>query len=560
MKLVLAQINHTIGDFRGLEARVDSLLASPEAQGADLIVLPELAATGYPPRDLLEHEAFVDANLALVERLTARTAGEGPALLLGYVERNEGPGKRLHNAVALLDAGRLVARRFKSLLPTYDVFDEARYFEPARDNAPVELRGVRLGLTICEDLWFPALRAHAGGHVPLYGRDPLAPLVAGGAELLINVSASPFTLGKSQVRRDLVSSQARRLGIPVVYVNQVGAHDELIFDGCSKAVDAAGNLVARARDFEEDVLVVDFEPAAGARPPTLAGPVRDVSGSREEEAFRALVLGLRDYTRRCGFDRVVLGLSGGVDSALTAAVAARALGPDRVLGVAMPSRYSSQGSVADARQLAHNLDIGFEIVPIEPMYAASLTALAPLFGDRSPDVTEENLQARLRGLLLMALSNKLGSLLLTTGNKSELAVGYCTLYGDMCGGLAVLSDLPKTLIYRVSRWLNQHGEIIPEATLTKPPSAELRENQTDQDTLPPYDVLDALVEGYVEEQRSVGELAERGLPPELVRRWIRTINLTEYKRRQAAPGLRLTSKAFGVGRRMPIAARYDWED
>ena len=547
MRLALAQLNLTVGDFDGNFARIREAVAAAQASGADLAVFTELATTGYPPRDLLTQAGFVDRNLAQLDRIAAlSTATAG--VLVGFVDRNPTPGEKpLRNGVALCLGGRVVERRYKSLLPTYDVFDEARYFEPAGATSPIEFKGQRLGVSICEDLWNP----REFWPSPRYRRDPIAELAGAGADLLINVSASPFELEKAAVRRELVRQSARAHGRAFLYVNQVGGNDELIFDGHSIGIAADGAVVVRAREFAEDLVLYDVP---GGQP-----VLRPVAGSPEEAAYNALVLGLRDYVRKCGFTTAVLGLSGGIDSAVTACLAAEALGPGNVTGVLMPSKYSSAHSVADAEALAVNLGIRALTFPIESAVRGSLEALAPIRADvdRAPDaMTEQNLQARARGALLMAHSNTYGSIVLTTGNKSELAVGYCTLYGDMCGGLAVISDVPKTLVYRLARYINRDRTLIPESTLTKPPSAELKPDQTDQDTLPPYDVLDRIIEGYVERGQSIDAIAGDGLDRETVAAMVRKINGSEYKRRQAAPGLKISSKAFGVGRRFPIAARY----
>ena len=548
MRLALAQLNTTVGDVTGNEARILSSYRQAVTAGADLVLVPELALTGYPPRDLLLRPSFVDANLAALERLAAQTGATG--LLVGFVGRNpRRPGRELTNAAALLAGGRVVAVREKTLLPTYDVFDEDRYFEPATENLPVPFRGHSLGITICEDVWndedfWPA---------PRYRPNPAVELAEAGADLLVNLSASPWHRGKERTRRAMLSSLAAKTGRPVFYCNLAGGNDELVFDGQSLACHADGTLMAEGAAFTEDFLLVDSESVATV-------PPRD----RCDEAMLhdALVLGTRDYLHKCGFRSAVLGLSGGIDSAVVAALAVAALGPDQVRGLALPSEYSSPGSISDARDLAENLGIPFDIVSIQPPFAALKGQLKPLFGGRPEDTTEENLQARLRGVTLMAMSNKFGSLLLTTGNKSELAVGYCTLYGDMCGGLAVISDVPKTWVYRLARWMNDDARArgarppIPEGSLTKPPSAELRPNQTDQDSLPPYEVLDAILEGYVVREQSVAELVGLGLGETEVRRVVRLIEGSEYKRRQAAPGLKVTTKAFGVGRRVPIAQRW----
>lgn len=542
MKVALAQINTTVGDLRGNEAKILAAYQRGVAAGVELVLTPELGLTGYPPRDLLLRPAFIAGNLAALDRLAAATGSTG--LLVGYVGRHdERPGRAVTNAVALLQHGRILATRRKTLLPTYDVFDEDRYFEPATENLPVDFNGQRIGLTICEDVW----NDEAFWRDRRYRRNPAAELVQAGATLILNISASPWHLGKDGTRREMLASLAVRSKCPVVYCNLVGGNDELVFDGGSLVFNAAGQLVAQGTLFAEDFLVVDT--AATSAVAVTAVP-------DEEKIFHALVLGLRDYVHKCGFKSAVLGLSGGIDSALTAAIAVEALGRENVRGVSLPSQFSSSGSLEDARLLAKNLGIAYDVIPIEPPFAAVRTQLGQVFAGFTEDTTEENIQARLRGVILMALSNKFGSLLLTTGNKSELAVGYCTLYGDMCGGLAVISDVPKTMVYRVSHWVNRAREIIPAASITKPPSAELRPNQTDQDSLPPYDVLDAILEAYVVQAQTPAEMIQAGFDEASVKRVVKLIDGTEYKRRQAAPGLKVTSKAFGVGRRIPIAQRY----
>jgi NAD+ synthase (glutamine-hydrolysing) len=544
MRIALAQINTTVGDIAGNERRIIAAYERAAASGADLVVTPELALAGYPPRDLLLRRSFVDANAAALERLTA--VATGPGLLVGFVGRNERqPGREVTNAAALLADGKIQAVRTKTLLPTYDVFDEDRYFEPATDNAPASFRGRKLGITICEDVWNDADFWSARRYRP----DPPAALADSGAEVIVNLSASPWHLGKERVRRSMLQQLAVKLGKPVLYANLVGGNDELVFDGTSLAYHPTGRLVGEGISFAEDLVLVDLgAPAMGA------GTAPD-----EEQLYKALVLGTRDYLQKCGFKSAVLGLSGGIDSAVVACIAAAALGPNNVHGVSLPSRYSSEGSLSDARSLAEALGCRYDVIPIEGSFQAAVKGLAPVFAGRAEDTTEENIQARLRGVLLMAISNKFGSILLTTGNKSEVAVGYCTLYGDMCGGLAVINDVPKTMVYRLARWINEDAlkrtgrALIPEASITKPPSAELRPNQIDQDSLPPYDTLDAILEGYVVEGKSPAELMAAGHDPAAVRRVVRLIDLSEYKRRQSAPGLRVTTKAFGVGRRMPVA-------
>ena len=548
-------MNSTVGAVDTNLARIEVGFAEARAAGADLVVTPELALGGYPPRDLLEREAFVEALDRGLERLAALTA-EGGALLVGTVRRDElgTSGKNLFNVAAFLADGRVARIVKKSLLPTYDVFDEARYFEPGRaeDVACIDYLGRRLAVTICEDLWndasFWARR--------LYDFDPVEALVADGAEVVINLSASPFYLGKQALRRGMLSSLAVRVGLPVLHCNSVGGNDELIFDGASFAAWPDGSVSHVATSFEEDSTLVDLESSERPSPP--------MDSSEEEQAVEALTLGVRDYFRKCGFKKAVVGLSGGIDSALTTAIAVRALGPDRVVGITMPSRYSSDGSVLDSQQLAALLGIDCHVVPIRPVHAAYHEELASLWQGAGGEpettgVTDQNIQARIRGNILMAWSNRSGALVLSTGNKSELAVGYCTLYGDMAGGLAVISDLPKTFVYRVARWLNRDAETIPQNTIDKPPSAELAPDQKDTDSLPPYEVLDDILSRYLEQGWSAERLiAETEHGEALIARVVRLVDRNEYKRRQAAPGLRVTTKAFGSGRRFPVAARLQY--
>lgn len=549
MKIAIAQLNFTVGDLTGNAAKILDGYRRACAQGADLVVFSELAVTGYPPRDLLLKSAFVPDTLAALDGL-AHEMTAAPAVV-GYVDRNEGKtGRPFRNAAAVIAGGKVQRRVWKMLLPTYDVFDEDRYFEPATRVAPVTVGGCVLAVTVCEDIWNePAFwrgKQDRNG-LPLYQRDPVAELCDAGAEVIVNISASPYVLGKERLRHELLSTVAAHHKRPLIYANQVGGNDELVFDGNSMAFDAQGRLIAQARAFDEDLVLVD---TALPHPAALCAP------GEEESLYRALVLGLRDYTRKCGFKGLVLGLSGGIDSAVVAVLAAAAVGPENVIGVAMPSRFSSDHSKSDAEALAKNLGIRFHTIPIEPAHKALLEMLAPVFAGREADTTEENLQARVRGVLLMALSNKFGHMLITTGNKSEMATGYCTLYGDMCGGLAVISDVPKMMIYRLARWINRDRPIIPEGSLTKPPSAELRPNQTDQDSLPPYEVLDRILKAYVEDQRSHADIVAAGEDERVVRDVLRRVDFNEYKRKQAPPGLKVTSKAFGIGRRMPIAQRY----
>ncbi len=547
MKIALLQINPTVGDLSGNAQLIADGVAAAKRSGADLAVTPELALAGYLPRDLLLSEGFVSRCWDTLADL-ARKLADGPAVLVGLPEPNPASeGRPLFNCAVLLHRG-VVGRRFrKSLLPTYDVFDEDRYFEPARENAILEFCNRRFGISICEDVWndrdFWQRRR--------YHFDPIEELAKEGAQVILNLSASPFAVRKYKLRDEMLGSMAARHHVPVLYVNQVGGNDDLLFDGRSSAYSADGGLIARGPAFASDVVIVDLDVQRPIESPA------DVSA--EEDIWSALVCGTRDYVRKCGFTSVVLGLSGGVDSALTAAIAAEAVGSDKVLGVLMPSPFSSKGSIDDALDLARQLGIETLTLPIEAPMKAMEGALSPAFRGLERDVTEENIQARIRGNLLMALSNKRGALLLTTGNKSELAVGYCTLYGDMSGGLAVIADVPKTMVYRVSRWLNQRRgrAVIPESTLTKAPSAELRPNQTDQDSLPPYDVLDAILERHVEHHQPADEIIAAGFDPPTVRRVLGLVRRAEFKRKQAAPGLKVTDRAFGTGWRMPIAARVE---
>ncbi len=546
MKIALAQFNPTVGDFGGNSARIVELAGQAKQRGADLAVFSELCLCGYLPQDLLERPAFLDRNLSELAGLAKRVPL--PAIV-GYAGRaQDATGKPLANTAALLAAGRVVFEQRKMLLPTYDVFDESRYFQPAKSQHVFPFAGEQLGITICEDVWndknFWTKR--------LYERDPVAELVGQGTTVLLNISASPYTIDKRALRLDMLKSLARSHHRPVVYVNQVGGDDSLVFDGSSIAITADGRVAARARSFEEDLIL--FDTATGT------GDIRPQPDNELEVVYQALVCGTRDYVRKCGFREVLVGLSGGIDSAVVAVIASAAVRPENVLGVAMPGPYSSSGSLTDARELASNLGIRFLVLPIEDVFRSYRCALATTFAGHPEDVAEENIQARIRGNFLMALSNKFGALVLSTGNKSEMAVGYCTLYGDMAGGLAVISDVPKTMVYELAYLINSQlegREVIPRATLTKPPSAELRPNQTDQDTLPPYDVLDRILKAYIEDLRSPREIADHyGFPLQLVREVALRVDRNEYKRKQAPPGLKVTSKAFGVGRPFPIAQKF----
>ena len=543
MKIALAQFNPTVGDFEGNAARIVQLSSEAKSRGAHLVVFSELCLCGYPPQDLLERPAFLERNLKALKNL-ARDVSM-PAIV-GYVGRaQDDTGKRVANCAALLADGKVIFEQRKMLLPTYDVFDESRYFQPAHSQHIVPLCGQKLGITICEDSWndkyFWAQR--------LYERDPIAELVGQGTTVLINISSSPFTIDKRGLRFEMLKAIAREHHVPVVYVNQVGGNDSLVFDGSSVVISPDGRIAALAKSFEEDMVLFDSV--------TGSGDVRPQPSDELEAIYSALVCGTRDYVRKCGFKKVVVGLSVGIDSAIVATIATDALGPENVLGVGMPSPFSSEGSIRDARQLAENLNVEFTVLPITDIYNCYRETLKPAFAGRSEDVTEENIQARIRGNLLMALSNKFGSLVLSTGNKSEMAVGYCTLYGDMAGGLAVISDVPKTIVYELAKLRNLSREVIPQSTLTKPPSAELRPNQLDTDSLPPYDVLDRILKAYVEDLQSPEEIADHyGFSLDLVRRIAKMVDQNEYKRKQAPPGLKVTTKAFSVGRRFPLAQKY----
>jgi len=540
VRVALLQINPTAGDIRGNASLLIRGVREAQALGADLAVSPELALMGYLPRDLLMSSGFVRRSCQEMARM-ATELRDAPPLLVGVATPNPAEmGRPLFNSAVLLKRGEVGPAFHKTLLPTYDVFDEDRYFEPATEPGVLELNGMRLGISICEDVWndrdFWQRRR--------YHHDPIELLVQKGAQAIINLSASPFTVEKQLLRERMLGQMAQKYGLPLAWVNQVGANDDLIFDGRSGAFDARGRVFARAKGFAEDVVVVDLA--------TASGTMAEDDFTPEAEIWNALVLGVRDYARKTRFTQVLLGLSGGIDSALTAAIAADAMGPENVLGVLMPSRYSSTGSVTDSLELARGLRIHTLELPISGIMDTYEGVLSGAFQGRQPDVTEENIQSRIRGNLLMALSNKFGSLLLTTGNKSEMSVGYCTLYGDMNGGLAVIADLPKMMVYRVARWRNRRQPDIPEAILTKAPSAELRPDQTDQDSLPPYELLDQILELHVEQSQSAEDIIAQGFDEETVRRVLRLVRIAEFKRKQAAPVLKVTSRAFGTGWRMPI--------
>jgi NAD+ synthase (glutamine-hydrolysing) len=542
MKVFIGQINSTVGALSANAELIRRAYDEGVRAGADVVMVPELAVTGYPPRDLLDRPHFIERALEIRDEL-AKMTGE-TTLIFGCPVRNpHWCGKPLHNAAIVARNGTIILEQKKMLLPTYDVFDELRYFEPGNEVHLVEIAGKRVGVSICEDFWFDD---EVFGQ-KMYCGNPVDDLARQGAEVLLNISASPFNSGKRHTRWQIFSDIATRYRVPLVYVNQVGGNDELLFDGSSIVFDASGQTIFCARAFEEHSTLVQLQ----------GSPCEMVLAlGEEEEIGRGLILGLRDYIRKCGFKDVVIGLSGGIDSALTAAIAAEALGPERVTGIAMPSQFSSQHSIDDARSLASNLGIDFHLVPISPIYAPYETAIDALFGTHQFDTTNENIQARIRGNILMAWSNRTGAMVLSTGNKSELAVGYCTLYGDMAGGLSLLGDVYKTMVYRVARWLNRERTLIPESTMTKAPSAELRPNQTDQDTLPPYDVLDGILKLYIEEWLEVDAIAARGFDRDLVARILKMVDTAEFKRRQAAPTIRVSSKAFGSGRDMPIAQQW----
>lgn len=542
MKIALAQLNPVIGDFRGNVHKIAKACEEAARHGAQLVILPEMAVSGYPPRDLLTIPKFVDENQRALDWLVS-TVRE-PAVLTGHFTRAaSGSGKNLANAATLFRDGKILAAAWKILLPSYDVFDELRYFTPGDKPVVCALDGVRIGLTICEDIWnIPDFQDASA-----YARNPVSEITALGADLIVNISASPFRLNRPALRIRLGRQIVKSSGVPFILVNQVGGNDDILFDGHSFAISPTGELAVMANGFEEDLAIVDTS--------TWKGDIRPTATCEAEELESALVAGVRDYLGKCGFAKAVIGLSGGIDSSVVAAIAVKALGPQNVTGISMPSQYTADASVEDAKRLAENLGINFHIIPIQPLFGEYGRSLRELFAGLPEDVTEENIQARIRGGVLMAASNKFGSMLLSTGNKSELAVGYCTLYGDMAGGLSVISDVFKTRVYELARWINREKETIPNRSITRPPSAELRPDQTDQDSLPPYDALDEILERYVELREDPESIICKRLPGDVVTDVIRRVDANEYKRSQAAMGLKVTDKAFGSGRRMPVAKR-----
>ncbi len=552
MKIALAQINPTIGDFQNNTEKMMGFVEKAKGLSCDLVVFSELVISGYPPRDLLERRDFVAGNLDYLHRLVESVTGIG--VICGFVDENpdEG-GNPLHNSAVLFENGRVLHQAHKRLLPDYDVFDERRYFEPGKQWSPFPYKGSMIGLTICEDIWNDSNFFPRAFSRRLYPVDPVAGMVEEGAEIIMNISASPFYAGKIELKRDMLANIAKKHGVPVLYVNQVGGNDSVLFDGASMAFDSSGEMATRARDFEEDMVLFDTASQQGDRHP--------VCETEPGSILKALAMGTRDYVHKCGFDRVIVGLSGGIDSALTACIGVQALGKENVMAVFMPSEYTSEINFEDTTLLARNLGIELAHVPISGIFEKFLRDLPPDFKDVATEVTGQNIQARIRGTLLMAFCNKLGALLLSTGNKSELAVGYCTLYGDMSGGLAVISDVPKAMVYELARLINRGEEIIPARILQKPPSAELKPDQVDQDDLPAYDLLDGISKAYIEENKGPDEIVATGFDPEVVEEIICRIDRTEYKRHQAPPGLKVTTKSFGYGRRYPIAQRYlpTWE-
>jgi NAD+ synthetase len=547
MKIALAQINPTIGDFEQNTEKMLGFIDKAKSLSCDLVVFSELVISGYPPRDLLERRDFVTDNLGHLRRLVASVTDIG--VICGFVDENpDKAGNPLYNSAVLFDEGKILHQSHKRLLPDYDVFDERRYFEPGTAWSPFSYKGSTIGLTICEDIWNDSDFFRRVFSRRLYPVDPVAGMIKEGADIIINISASPFYAGKKELRWDMLGSMTKKYRVPLLYVNQVGGNDSVLFDGASIAIDSRGQLAARARDFEEDIVLFDTE--------TETGDLHPVSGTPIESVLEALIMGTRDYMGKCGFEKAVVGLSGGIDSALTACIAVQALGKEHVMAVFMPSEYTSQENFEDTTLLAQNLGIELVRVPIAGILQKFLQDLPPLFKNEATEVTGQNIQARIRGTLLMAFCNKLGALLLSTGNKSELAVGYCTLYGDMSGGLAVISDVPKAMVYELARLINRNQEIIPARIFQKPPSAELKPDQVDQDDLPPYELLDGISRAYIEENKALAEIVAMGFDPAVVKETICRIDRTEYKRHQAPPGLKVTTKSFGYGRRYPIAQKY----
>jgi len=543
MKIALAQINPTIGDFPRNTEKIMAAAEKAKGLSCDLVVFSELVISGYPPRDLLEKRDFVDANLSHLQKLIASIKGIG--VICGFVDKNlEKEGNPLYNSAALFDEGKILYRVHKRLLPAYDVFDERRYFEPGTEYSSFLYKDRRIGLSICEDIWNDKdlfLRR-------LYPVDPAERMIKEGANLLINIAASPYYVGKREFKWDMFQGIAKKYNVPLLYVNQVGANDSVLFDGISLAFDSQGQMCARARDFEEDMVVFDTH--------REKGDIHPISESDTQSLLNALIMGTRDYVRKCGFSKALVGLSGGIDSALTAYIAVQALGRENVIVIFMPSQYTAQENFEDTEKVAHNLGIRLYQVPIQGIFEEFLEELAPLFKDVATEVTGQNIQARIRGTILMGISNKFGCLLLSTGNKSELAVGYCTLYGDMSGGLAVISDVPKTIVYRIARLINKEEKVIPERTIQKPPSAELKPDQLDQDDLPSYEVLDGILKAFIEDKKAAEEIIQMGFEPSIVRDIMNRVDRNEYKRHQAPPGLKVTTKSFGYGRRYPIAQKY----
>ncbi len=543
LKIALAQINPTIGDFDGNSQKIFERVRQAESLGADIVVFSELVLCGYPPKDLLDKPDFIEKSEKALQELISKI--QGPGVVLGCLETiHKVSGKGLTNSAVFFKNGKVLIRSDKILLPTYDVFDELRYFEPGEKPVVCDFFGKKIGLTVCEDIWcLPGFNSQIR-----YAQNPVEELIHMGAEVIFNISASPYEVLRWKTRHSLAQALSTKYKVPIVLVNQVGGNDDLLFDGHSFVVSSEGKIVAQAQGFVEDLLICDLE--------NFSGKIEVAPESEEEEIFKALSMGVRDYLNKCGYQRAVIGLSGGIDSAVVAVIAAKALGKENVEGLSMPSQYTASQSIQDARRLADNLGIKFSVIPIKELFDGYKNCLKPVFGERPEDVTEENIQARIRGNLLMAVSNKLGSMVLSTGNKSEMSVGYCTLYGDMAGGLSVISDLPKTKVYKLAQWINKEDEIIPKAILERPPTAELRPNQKDQDSLPPYEILDSILEGYVENHLSMNELMEKGFDSKLLKEIITRVDNNEYKRQQAAPGLKITGKAFGSGRRFPIAKRY----